>query len=106
MEPKNVGERENGEPSRTGLSRKCKAKDIVDNPRKESMEEELLEEELMEEDFPPRKDLNAEEEEENFSHHVQPSRGDVELVTLPMEALTFLVAPRIPDHIPLLMDIM
>ena len=69
------------------------------------MEEDSLEEELMEEDSPPRRDLNTEEEEEIFPHYARPRRAESELVTLPMKARTILVAPWIPDHVPLFMDI-
>ena len=40
-----------------------------------------------------------------FLHHVRTRRAEVEPVTLPMKAHAFLVAPRIPKNVPLLMDI-
>ena len=88
------------------MTKKRKAKVLVDNPRKEMMEEDLKEEALMDEDSPPRRAADAGMEEEDFPHYVQPRRADVEEVTLPKKASTFLVSPWIPNYVPLLMNLM
>ena len=47
-----------------------------------------------------------EEEDENFSYYVLLMRADALKVDLPKKANTILVVLRIPDNVPLLMDIM
>ena len=65
----------------------------MDNPEKELMEEDPEEEALMDEDSPPRRDMDARREEEDFPHYVRPRRADAKEVTLPKKASIFLVAP-------------
>ena len=59
MDLRQARERTPGELTWPGLLRKHKAKAVVENPRKELMEEDVLEEELMEEDSPPYRYLKA-----------------------------------------------
>ena len=57
------------------------------------------------EDSPPHRDLQVEERDEEFLHYVQLRRAQAELVEFPLKSNTFLVAPQIPDHVSLLLDI-
>ena len=52
------------------MTRKQKAKVVVDNPRKEPMEEYPEEEAIMDEYSPHRKDMDVGREEEDFPHYV------------------------------------
>ena len=70
------------------------------------MEEYVLEEEAMEEDSPPHRGQGDDDEDENFLHYVWTRRADAEEVVLPKKSTTELLAPRIPENVPLLMDIM
>ena len=70
------------------------------------MEEDALEEEAMEEASPPCRGQGDDEEDEKFPHYVQPGRADAEEVVLPKKSTTVLLAPRIPENVSLLMDIM
>ena len=88
------------------MTRKRKAKAVVDNPGKEPMEEGLEEEALMDKDSPPHRDTKFGREEEDFPHYVQPRRADAKEVTLPKKESTFLVSPQIPNDVPLLMNLM
>ena len=60
----------------------------------------------MEEDSPLRRGSDAQEEDENFPYYVRPRRADAPKVDLPRKVNTTLVAPQIPNNVPLLMEIM
>ena len=60
----------------------------------------------MEEDSPPRKGPGDENNDEKFPHYICPRRADAKKVELPKKANTILVAPRIPQNVLLLMNIM
>ena len=88
------------------MERKWKAKAIPSNIGIAPMEEDAQEEEFMEDNSPPQRGPNGQEDDETFPHYSRPRRADVEEVKLPKKANTILIAPRIPENVPLLVDIM
>ena len=78
--------REDLESSRPKISKKCKAKAIVDIPIEDMPEEDAP-------DSPPRRGASATKEEENFPHYVWPRRVDAKEVKLSKKVRTSLVTP-------------
>ena len=50
--------------------------------------------------------MDGEPADENFPYYVHPRRADAQVVKLPKRAPTTLLAPRIPNGVPLVLDIM
>ena len=69
------------------------------------MEEDTLEEEIMDKESSPRRGLDDVDEDKKFMHYFRLRVPEVNPVALLMKSNTFLVAPPIPEHMPLQMDI-